>query len=166
MDIRDLAPWWGSKETEERQGESNPLFRMHRDMDRMFDRLFKDVDFGPRWGVTAEGRLIPDMDVVETDKELEVTLDLPGLDEKDLDVNLTDGVLAIKGEKETEKEEKGKEYIRTERRHGAYYRAFRLPFEVDESKVTAQFTKGVLTVHLPKTESAQKKAMKIEVKAA
>lgn len=164
MDIRDLAPWWGTKE-EERQGEFGPLVRMHRDMDRMFERLFKDFEFGPRWGVTAEGRVIPEMDVVETDKELEVTLDLPGLDEKDLDVNLTDGVLAIKGEKETEKEEKGKEYIRTERRHGAYYRAFRLPVEVDESKVTAQFTKGVLTVHLPKTESAQKKAKKIEVKA-
>lgn len=166
MDIRDLAPWWGSREAEGRQDDGNPLVRMHQDMDLMFERLFKDIDLGPRWGITAEDRLVPDMDVVETDKGLEVTLDLPGLDEKELDVNLTDGVLAIKGEMETEKEEKGKEYIRTERRHGAYYRAFRLPIEVDESRVTAQFAKGVLTVHLPKTESAKKTAKKIEVRAA
>ena len=165
MSIRDIAPWWGSSGSNAKSVEESPIAHLHQEMDRMFDRFLENyrTPFGRKNG---NEKLTPDMDVVETDEALEAKFDLPGLDEKDLDVNLTDDVLTIKGKKETEKEETEKEYHRVERSYGTYYRAIRLPCEVDASKVTAQFSKGVLTVYLPKAESAKSKSKKVEVKAA
>ena len=165
MSIRDVASWWEAEGDDDRPHAQRSIAQFHREMDKMLDRFFGGYEplVGKRNG---NGKLIPNMDVSETEKELEATFDLPGLDEKDLDVNLTDDVLTIKGKKETEKEKKEKEYHSVERSVGTYYRAIRLPCEVDASKVTARFSKGVLTVNLPKAESAKKKSKKVEVKAA
>jgi HSP20 family protein len=109
---------------------------------------------------------MPAVDVVEVEKAYEVTVDLPGMDEKNIEVKVADGVLMIKGEKQQEKEEKKKDYYLQERSFGSYQRSFELPEGVDTDRIEASFKKGVLTVTLPKKPEAQKSRKKIEVRAA
>jgi HSP20 family protein len=106
------------------------------------------------------------LNVAETDKEIEVTADVPGMEPKDIKVELRDGMLTIKGERQAEKDDKGKDYHLVERSYGMFERAVMLPAEVDVEKVAASFDKGVLTVSLPKKPGAADNARKIEVKAA
>jgi HSP20 family protein len=108
----------------------------------------------------------PLIDVSETDKGVEVTVELPGVDEKDIDVSLANDVLTIKGEKKSETEKTAKDYHLIERAYGAFERSTRLPCEVDASKVKAEFKNGVLKVKLPKTPEAKAKSHKISVTAS
>lgn len=112
------------------------------------------------WGTT------PAVDVVESEKAYEITAELPGMDEKNIEVKVAEGSLTIKGEKQEEKEEKKKDYYLHERHFGSFERSFDVPESVDANKIEASFKKGVLTVTLPKKPEAQKPAKKIEVKAA
>ncbi len=152
-----------------------PFESLHREIDRLFD------DFGVsfRWpfgrSLFAGEPLfqremtwpkMPAVDVVESEKAYEITADLPGMDEKNIEVKVTDGVLTMKGERQEEKEEKKKDYYLQERSFGSFQRSFELPDSVDADKIEASFKKGVLTVKLPKKAEAQKPAKKIEVKAA
>lgn len=107
----------------------------------------------------------PVVDVTEDDKAYKVTAELPGLDEKNIDVSVSNHRLTIKGEKRQEKEEKDKNHYLSERSYGSFQRSFTLPDGVDDDKITAEFAKGVLTVSLPKTAEAQKQK-KIDVKVA
>lgn len=152
-----------------------PFQSLRREIDRLFDdfnlfdwrrpsRSILDVDLSrfarPDWMVT------PAMDLVEGDKAYEVTAELPGIDEKDVEIKLSNHTLTIKGEKAEEKEEKEKDYYLSERRYGSFQRSFQVPEGVDTSRIEASFAKGVLKVTLPKTADAQKAEKKIEVKAA
>ena len=165
MSIRDLIPWRHGEEAEGRRTLSQPFAELHREMDRAFEDFFKGFGMTPFGERAGEGRLVPRVDVSETDEEVQVTVDLPGLEEKDIEVTLSNGVLSIKGEKKAEKEEKKKEYHRIERSYGMYQRSISLPSEVDEGKVDAKFAKGVLTVTLPKSEKAKARTKKIEVRS-
>ena len=107
---------------------------------------------------------MPAIDVTETDGQIEITAELPGLEEKDVQVNVADNVLTIRGEKKAEKEDKQKDYHVVERSYGSFYRAFELPAGVDADKIKADISKGVLKVTVPKP--APKQAKKIDVKAA
>ena len=108
----------------------------------------------------------PAVDVVESEKAYEVTAELPGMDEKNIEVKVANGNLTIKGEKQEEKEEKKKDYYLQERHYGSFERSFEMPENVDPDKIEAIFKKGVLTVTLPKKAEAQKPAKKVDVKAA
>jgi HSP20 family protein len=108
--------------------------------------------------------LMPSMDVAETDKEIEITAELPGLAEKDVQVNVADNVLTIKGEKKSEKEEKDKNYRMFERSYGAFSRTLDLPAGINPDTIKASLSNGVLKVTVPKPAAAQVK--KVEVKAA
>jgi len=108
----------------------------------------------------------PAIDIAESEKTYEITAELPGMDEKNIEVKVTNGNLTIKGEKQEEKEEKKKDYYLHERHFGSFERSFDVPEGVDADKIEANFKKGVLTVTLPKKPEAQKPAKKIEVKAA
>jgi HSP20 family protein len=153
---------------------SHPFESLHREIDRLFD----DFSSGFRWpfGRSVFGAepfwrevtwpTMPAVDVVETEKAYEVTADLPGMDEKNIEVKVADGVLTIKGEKQQEKEEKKKDYYLQERSFGSCQRSLELPEGVETDKIEASFKKGVLTVTLPKKPEAQKPTKKIEVKAA
>ncbi len=146
---------------------------------REVDRLFEDFDRGfwrspfrrpmfdlePFWQRGLAWGAAPAVDIVEKDTAYEVTAELPGLDEKNIEIRLTKGMLTIKGEKKEEKEEKKKGYHLQERHFGSFERSFRVPEGVDPDKIEASFKKGVLTVTLPKKPEAQKPAKKIEVKA-
>jgi HSP20 family protein len=107
---------------------------------------------------------VPHVDVVDTDKEIKVSAELPGMDDKDIEVTLNADTLTIRGEKKEEKEEKGKDYYRSERSYGSFMRTVPLPLTIETEKVSASFAKGVLTVKLPKTKQALGGTKKVTVK--
>ena len=170
MAITDLIPW-RRKEPVRREegrpsaGESYTLTSFHREMNRLFDEFYRAFDLAP-FGGLGEGWDVysPRVDVTETDKEIVVSAELPGLDSKDIDISLSQDVLTISGQKRQEKEEKGKNYYRAERSYGSFRRSIPLPSEVEADKVDAAFERGVLTVTLPKSAEARA-AKKITVKS-
>jgi HSP20 family protein len=146
---------------------------LRREMDHLFDSFYKGWPFGPaRAGMEPFlGRgtsvlVAPAIDVAETEKGYELSAELPGMDEKDIEIKLANGMLTIGGEKKESREEKDKGYHLSERRYGYFQRAFQVPDGVDVDKIEANFAKGVLTVKLPKSAEAQKAAKRIAVKAA
>ena len=151
-----------------------PFESLRREIDRMFDDFgggmwrspFRGSFFEPFRRTEVALAALPAVDVVETDKAYEITAELPGIDEKNVDVKFANGVLTIKGEKQDEKEEKRKDYYMRERSFGSFERSFEVPDSVDPEKIEATFKKGVLTVTLPKSAEAQKAEKKIAVKAA
>ncbi|RUV86064.1 MAG: Hsp20/alpha crystallin family protein [Mesorhizobium sp.] len=152
-----------------------PFESLRREIDRLFDD-FHPFDFRLPSTRSLFGRdlpavnstwsVAPAMDLVEKATAYEITAELPGIDEKNVEIKLANRVLTIKGEKKEEKEEKDKDYFLSERRYGSFQRSFQLPEGVDADKIDASFTKGILTVKLPKTAEAQKAEKKITVKAA
>ena len=164
MQIRDLIPWGNNRGGEiGKRDEENPVFSLQRDMNRIFEDFWKrfDAPFG------AFGRLdagVPRTDIAETDSALEVSVELPGIDQKDVDISLTDSALTIKGDKKSRREEGKKDYHLLERTYGSFYRSIPLPSGVDTDKARAEFKNGVLTVTIPKTEEALSRVKKIEVK--
>jgi HSP20 family protein len=161
MNLRSLIPVGRNRDVARRNYE-HPFLSLQREIDRLFD------DFGrgfPSFGTREFSRdLMPAIDVTETDGEIEVTAELPGLEEKDVQINVADNVLTIRGEKKAEKEDKQKDYHVVERSYGSFYRALELPAGVDADKIKANISKGVLKVTVPKP--AAKQAKKIDVKAA
>jgi HSP20 family protein len=147
----------------ERGSVSRPFLSLQREIDRLFDdftRGFPTFGMAPANG----GKLMPVTDVTETDKEIEITAELPGLEDKDVQINLADNLLTIKGEKKVEKEQKDKDYRMVERSYGAFERTIELPEGVNPDTIQATIAKGVLTVTVPKPAPAQAKS--IEVKTA
>ncbi len=151
-----------------------PAFEsLHDEVDRLFD------EFTSGWPRLATGRRPAELfwrrtaaalqiavEVGEDDKAYTVIAELPGLDEKDIEVALTDDGITIKGEKREEKEEKKKDYVFSERSYGSFQRSFVLPADVDHDKITARMNKGVLTVTLPKTPEAERKSRKLDIKSS
>ena len=135
---------------------------LQREMNRLFDDALRGLPAIS--GDEKVAALAPSMDVKETDKAIEVQTELPGVDQKDLDVTYANGVLTIKGEKKAEKDEKKAGYHLSERSYGSFYRSVQID-EVDADKIAATFDKGVLTVTLPKLASAQATTKKVEIKA-
>jgi HSP20 family protein len=105
----------------------------------------------------------PSVDIFETDNELVLKADVPGIDQKDIDIRIENGTLSIKGERKFEKEEKNKGFHRMERSYGSFVRYFTLPDTVDSENVKADYQGGVLTLTLPKKEIAKPKAIKVQV---
>lgn len=167
MAKQELTPSrWGQPRGWLHRPSEEVFGRLHREMNRLFEDFFKAPGLAPfeRW-TRGEGILAPEIDVAETDKGIEISAELPGVDEKDVDVTLAEGVLTIKGEKKAEKEEKDKNYYRVERSFGAFQRSLSLPAGIDDSKVTASFDKGVLMVKLPKKPEAKAAVKKVTVKS-
>jgi HSP20 family protein len=133
--------------------------RMRRDMDRLWESVFER---GVR-RAEDEGEWLLSLDVAETKNEIVVKAEVPGLDPKDIDISLSDGLLTIKGEKKQEREEKEEDYHLVERSYGTFTRSIRLPKEVQRDKISASYKNGVLKVVLPKSEEAKKKEVKIKV---
>ena len=139
-------------------GAINGLQIFRRQIDRLFD------DFAAPMLGFGNGELLPEMDYAETDKDIVVTAELPGVDAKDVDISLTDGALTIRGEKKSERDERKANYRLTERSYGSFERSMRLPDGIDAEKAKAEFEKGVLKVTLPKSEAMRAKSRKIEIK--
>ncbi len=145
--MRALTPWKG-------------MDVLRQEMDRVFDRFFE-----PTWDeFDLAGQWTPKVDMSETKEALVVKAEIPGVEQKDINVSLQDQVLTIRGEKHQEKDEKNEKYHRVERSWGAFTRAFRMPVAVAGDKVTATFKDGTLTITLPKAPEA--KGTTIPVKTA
>lgn len=168
MQIRDLIPWNRNREVPRAEGSSddNPVTHLQRDINRVFDDFWSRFERPFPGGNGALTRFGPTTDVTESDKAIEVAIELPGLSEKDVEVSLTEDVLTVRGEKKHESEEMRKGAYISERSWGSFYRMVPLPPGVDTDKATARFKHGVLTVTLPKTPEAQAKIKRIEVKPA
>jgi len=146
------------------------------EMDRLFDRfaggfgfpsLRRMFDIEPAWRPASSFTFsAPAIDMSEDEKAYKVSAELPGLDATDVDVSISGNTLVLKGEKRQEKEEKDKNYHFSERAYGSFQRVFELPASIVRDKIAADFSKGVLTITLPKTPDAQKQQKKIEVKSA
>ena len=147
----------------ERRGLANPLSTFRQEMDKLVEGFFGEFDFHPFGRRSAT--FMPQVDVADAGKEIKVSVELPGLDDEDIEVSLTKETLTIKGEKKEEKEEKGKDYYRSERSFGSFTRTIPLPVEIDAEKAEASFKKGVLTVKLPKTKQVISETKKVPVKA-
>ena len=136
---------------------SDPLSALRDEMNELRTRLFGDDDEG--W---FAGTMVPALDMSETDSVVEIRMDLPGMNAKDIDIQISGNVLTVSGQREEEKEEKGRTFHRVERRYGSFSRSVTLPCAVVEDHVGAECHDGVLKIKLPKTEES--KAHKIPVK--
>jgi HSP20 family protein len=163
MSVRDLIPWGRSNNrmpAPYRDDDRSPFLSLHREMNRVFDDFFRDFDmrlpvmggFNGSW---------PHVDLAETDKEITITAELPGMEEKDVELVLQDGVLTLRGEKRSETEDKDRQF--SERYYGHFERRIPLDAEVQADKAEARFKSGVLTVTLPKNPEAQSKARRISI---
>jgi HSP20 family protein len=153
----NLVPWKSRQrgldifeDLEDLQKEMNQLFESN------WPRLGRKGNGGALWA--------PAVDIVDEKDQIKVKADLPGMKKEDIDINLDNDILTIKGEKKEEKEIKEKDFVRSERYYGAFHRAFTLPATVDSSKVNASYKDGVLEITLPKKEGAKTKQNKIEIK--
>lgn len=165
MSVRDLIPWGkGASQapTVYRDFEQNPFLSLHREVNRLFDDAFRGFDIPSGIGrLSGMGMSWPNVELSDTDKELRITAELPGLEEKDVEVVLEDGVLTLRGEKKSETEDKDRQF--SERFYGRFERRIAVGSEIEQDKVKAAFKNGVLTVTLPKTEKARSNAKRITI---
>ncbi|MBP1872324.1 HSP20 family protein [Ensifer adhaerens] len=150
-----------------------PFDSLRAEIDRLFDDFtpsFWRRSFEPnplrRASLLPSWAIAPAVDLVEKEASYEITAELPGIEEKDIEVKVSNGNLSIRGEKQEDREEKDKEYVLSERRYGSFQRTFKLPEGIKADDITATFSKGVLTVTLPKSKEALQNDRKIQVKAA
>jgi len=188
MSVKKWIPWNWFKKEEEDAGKSVPvqrslahdqgydlgdsLVRFHRDIDRLFERAFRGFDLWPA-GFTRplltrmnDGLIKPTLDLGATDNDYTITVEVPGVDEKDVKVEIANDTLTIRGEKKQEREEKEKNYYRMERSYGSFQRVLTLPEDADQDRVAATFKNGVLTITMPRLAAPQANVRRIEVKHA
>ncbi|MCK6628821.1 MAG: Hsp20/alpha crystallin family protein [Anaerolineae bacterium] len=168
MAIKDMVPWKKNDKNVLVRRQEDPFTAFRYEMDRLFDDFFgRGFGLTPFEGaIDRFGAFNPQVDVIENDKEVKITAELPGLSERDVEVSLSNDVLTISGEKKHEKEDKGENYYRMERSYGSFQRSIPLPVEVQSDKVDATFKNGVLTVTLPKSPQATQNRKKIAIKAS
>lgn len=162
--LKDMVPWANKGSGRELKKRNDDFFSdMYSSMNKAFGDIVKE--FGG-FELSKKGfDFNPDFDISESDHGYDVKAELSGMDEKDIEVTLENNVLRISGEKKDEKTEKKGKYHISERKFGKFERTLALPAEVDSSKIKASFNKGVLSVHVPKTEKAKANIKKIDVKS-
>ena len=169
MAIEDLIPWRRSNSMTSNapSSEGTPLSisSLQREMNRMFNNIWSSPSLVPR-GEEMPGFFYPDVELSETNGNIEISAELPGVSGKDIDVTLSaDGsTISIKGEKKLSKEKKEKDYYCAERSYGSFRRTLGLPSSVDPDKVDAKFSNGVLEIRLTKVDDSSTRAKHIEVK--
>ena len=163
MTMRHLVPWsLRKKDVPVRRGEESPFYLFQQEMNNLFDNFFGGFELSPF--ETVAGTFSPKVNVSESEKEITVTAELPGMEEKDVEVSINRDTLTIKGQKKDERDDKGRDYYVLERSYGGFSRTIPLSVDVDKDKAGAAFKKGVLTVTLPKTaKAAEQKKIRIKV---
>ena len=169
MNMRSVIPWRNKTPSfPATRGFGEDVFSQFRqEFDRMFDDFFRTTGLPSQFSANDGGfGISPVIDYSETDKDVVINAELPGVSEKDLDVSIVGDLLTIKGEKKHEKDEEEGESRYVERRYGAFSRTVRLPFDAGDQDVEARMNNGILTVRVPKPAELQREARRIEVKAA
>ncbi|GJE31018.1 Hsp20/alpha crystallin family protein [Methylobacterium oxalidis] len=164
MSVRDLIPWGRSTNaplpSRMRDEPASPFLTLHREMNRLFDDVFSGLGGGMP-SLATRGLGWPSVELVETEQGLRVSAELPGLDEKDVELTIDDGVLTLRGEKRAETTDKERGY--SERSYGRFERVLALPFAIEEDKVEATFRNGVLSVTLPRSAKAPERGRRIAI---
>jgi len=185
MDVSKLAPWNWFKKEEEHEGSSlpvkrqdqalparysHPMFQLHNEIDRLFEDVFRGFGF-PSLGIDGSfprlaqtDWLKPTLDIGVTDKEYTISVELPGMDQKDIQLELVNDTLMIKGEKKQDKEEQDKNFYRIERSYGSFQRVLSVPEDADRDRINAVYKNGVMKITLPREVLPQKGAKQIEIK--
>lgn len=179
MDLKKLAPWnWFRNEdagvalTVQQPGQRQMyglVDQMQQEMDQLFDDFLNGFSPSPfKTGsllvsALTDGILKPSLDIGATEKEYTINIEVPGVDQKDIKLEIIDNTLTVSGEKKQEKEEKKKNYYRSERSYGSFQRILSLPEDADQKKIKAAFKNGVLTMTLPRKPSAQSEIKQIEI---
>lgn len=169
MYVREMIPWtWGRKVGRPRNRAAAAAFPyFDHQVSNLFDELARDFEIAPFGSLGKKmGLFNPRLNFVENDKAFEVSVELPGINEKDIHLSLEEDTLTIQGEKKNEKKEEKNDVYRMERSYGTFQRTIALPSGVEEEKIEATFKKGVLNIILPKSEEAQKDVRQIPVKTA
>ena len=157
-----LIPWRGKQREGERM--ESPLVALRSEMDRLFDTFLREPFGEIDWPFVGQGKWSPTVDIAESDDEVVVRAELPGIDPKDLDVSVSGNQLVLSGEKKESSESEGKDFSHSESRYGSFRRLVQLPEGIDTENVEAQYANGVLTMHLKKTPSAVPKRIDVKVK--
>jgi HSP20 family protein len=162
--VQEMLRGFGMKGGNMALKRTNPLMSELPGVTGRLSRLLGREDLLEHEGISGAGDWAPPVDILETDRELTIKAELPGIEAKDVSISLDNNVLTIKGERKTEKEISHENYHRMERAYGSFYRSFSIPAFVDVENAKAEFRNGLLTITLPKKDSA--KGRSIEVNAA
>lgn len=171
MTLIDLVPWTRERVAHPRSTggrEGSPFLALHREMNRLFDETLRGFDAAGGELAAAGAGFVPRCDVAENDEEIRVEVELPGLEQKDVDVSLTGDLLVVRGEKRDRRETAGSKdgrWHRVESRYGRFERVMQLPCEVEPDKTTARVENGVLSIVLPKAPSARPQVRRIEIQS-
>jgi len=185
MELKQLAPWNWFKKEEEQQGTALPVLRrgapanypaslaqFHNEIDNLFESFLQGFPLAPSLfprmphALGSDMLLKPSVDIAATDKEYTITAELPGVEEKDIKVELNGDTLLIRGQKEHKKEEKKNDYYCVERSYGSFQRQLSLPEDADAESIQAAYKQGVLTLHVPRKPGKTQSARQIDVHAA
>lgn len=158
----NLVPWRKKHDLARRGEDGDPFSALQREMNRMFEEFHRGLGLAPA-GREAWTGFSPLVNVTENDREVCITAELPGMEEKDVEISVSRNALTIKGEKAEEHEKKERNYYRMERSFGSFQREIALPCEIDADKTEAVFKKGVLTITLPKTKEAQRPVHHVKI---
>ena len=168
LDLKSLIPFQNKSkqvaQTTREPAMGDPFVSFRKEVDQLFDTFFQNGAVMPR--STDWNSAVPKLEVNDGEKNLTILAELPGMEEKDVDVRISGDLLTIEGEKSEEREEKNGARTYSERSYGKFSRTIRLPFTVGNEKVDATFDKGVLTINLEKPAEQQQKIKHIEIKAA
>jgi len=185
MDIKKLAPWNWFKKEEEQEGKMlpvrrqetqtfhpDPFVQIRKEIDRLFDTAFRGFGF-PSMGFGREltpmaqtDWLKPTLDIGASEKKYTISVELPGVDEKEVQLELINDTLKIKGEKKQQKEEKEKNYYRMERSYGSFQRVLSLPEDADQSNIKAVYKNGIMEITIPRKAAPKAEAKQIEIKTS
>ncbi len=168
MNMRDLIPWGRNQQTtpSRYRDEGDPFMTLHREMNRLFDDVFRGFDMAPFGSLGGMSRMAgwPHVEIAETEKDVRISAELPGLEDKDVEVLMGDGVLTIRGEKKSEIEDRERAF--SERYYGRFERRIPLAWDVEEDKIDAAFKNGVLTVTMPKSAESRPNVKRIAINRA
>lgn len=167
MKLSALIPWSGARQAPPaRQDRNDPLSALQADINRAFGDFWGALDPAAPWGRDDSTQLSPRIDVRDAGKAIEVIAELPGFDESDIELSLTDGMLGIRGEKKAERTAKDKGYVLQERSYGAMERIVPLPEGLDLDSARANFKSGILSVTIAKKAETDQATKRIPVQAA
>lgn len=163
-----LMPWRKKEQAEEQTGALSPADRFttfRDDMDQLFDRFTRGfADLPALWSRERTSDWLPSLDINETETEITVRAEVPGVEPKDVEVTLSQNVLTIRGEKTEEQEDRDKDHYHVERRYGSFSRSIQLPANVDPENITAEAANGVLTIRLQKDQAEVPKRIEVKMK--
>jgi HSP20 family protein len=163
MKVRNLLPDTVRKQTTE---IDHPFYSLQREMNSLFDNFFRGFNVVPQGFAAGMGSFTPSVDVKENEKEVIIKAELPGVEEKDIDVTVTNDSVTIKGEKKEEKEDKDKNFYYMERSYGSFCRVIPLETEIETDKAQASFKNGILDIKIPKNQKAKEKGTKVSIKTS